>query len=218
MQTIEIRNNQRRPKTKCPICKVNSLFQVKELIFSGGSPHACALICGACEGTSIWKKVKIKDNYTFDLQLISPIQSAAPTASTDMPADVKSDYNEAGLVLAHSPRASAALLRLALQKLCVHLGEPGENLNTDIRSLAKRPEFSDRIIKAADTVRITGNNAVHPGEMNDEDIDNISIGLFELINLIVDAGITKPKRFDAFYGAVPEKPRKEAEKKDGRDQ
>jgi hypothetical protein len=135
-----------------------------------------------------------------------------------MPEDVKKDYEEARLVVNHSTRAAAALLRLALQKLCRCLGEPGEHLDTDIRSLAQQPEVGERVIRAADTLRITGNNAVHPGEMNEEDIDEISKGLFDLLNLIVNAAITEPKKWDAMYEALPEKPRKAAEKKDGRDE
>ncbi|WP_394809828.1 DUF4145 domain-containing protein [Nitrosomonas sp.] len=158
-----------------------------------------------------------KDNYNYNLRLVDPILSDAPPAAADMPEDVKADYEEARLVVNHSTRAAAALLRLALQKLCRHLGEPGEHIDTDIRSLAKKPEFGERLIRAADTLRIIGNNAVHPGEMNGEDIDNVANGLFELLNLIVTAGITEPRKWDAMYEALPEKPRKAAEKKDGRD-
>lgn len=148
--------------------------------------------------------------------MVDPILPSAPQASEDMPEDVVSDYEEARLVAAYSPRSAAALLRLALQKLCKYLGEPGTHIDTDIRSLAKRPEFGERLIKAADTLRIAGNNAVHPGEMNEQDIDNICNGLFGLLNLIVHAGITQPKEWDAMYQGLPEKPRQAAEKKDGR--
>lgn len=130
--------------------------------------------------------------------------------------DVGKDDEEARLVASYSPKAAAALLRLALQKLCKHLGEPGAHIDTEIRSLAKRPEFGERLVKAADTLRIAGNNAVHPGEMDEQDIDNICNGLFGLLNLIVQAGITQPKEWDAMYQGLPEKPRQAAEKKDGR--
>jgi len=52
--------------------------------------------------------------------------------------------------------------------------------------------------------------------MNEEDIDNVSNGLFGLLNLIVNAAITEPGKWDAMYEALPENPRKSAEKKDGR--
>jgi hypothetical protein len=58
--------------------------------------------------------------------IVWPPVSTAPKPHGDMPDDAKQDYEEARQVLPHSPRAAAALLRLALQKLCKNLGEPGK--------------------------------------------------------------------------------------------
>lgn len=171
-------------------------------------------LCQACEKGSIWKKTKTNHEGYRSFRLIDPIKPEYPEPSDDMPNDVAKDYEEARLISTYSPRSAAALLRLSLQKLCRHLGEPGDHIDTDIRSLARRPEFGERLIKAADTLRITGNSAVHPGKMDEKDIDNICGGLFDLINLIVRAGITQPKEWDAMYDSLPEGPRKAAEQKD----
>ena len=72
------------------------------------------------------------------------------------------------------------------------------------------------VIKVADTVRITGNNAVHPGEMADEDFDHVSSKLFDLLNFIVKKAITEPKELEALYNRVPENPRASAEKQDAK--
>ncbi|WP_370979731.1 DUF4145 domain-containing protein [Agaribacterium sp. ZY112] len=174
------------------------------------------LLCRACNRGSIWMQFDRVDNTNYKLRLVEPLQPSAPEALADMPEDVRKDYDEARSIALYSPRASAALLRLALQKLCKHLGEPGEHIDTDIRSLAKRPEFGERLIRAADTLRIVGNNAVHPGKMDEQDIDNICNGLFDLLNLIVQSGITQPNQWDTMYELLPEGAREAAEKKDGR--
>jgi predicted RNA-binding Zn-ribbon protein involved in translation (DUF1610 family) len=217
MRIIKIATREPFVRFDCPLCSAPSFCDICYLGYKNNvDSEAVMLICRACGKGSIWKRYDWKDNYNYNLKLIEPIIPDAPPASLDMPDDVKTDYNEARMVVNYSTRAAAALLRLALQKLCRHLGEPGENLNDDIRSLAKKPEFGDRLIKAADTVRIVGNNAVHPGEMNQEDIDNICKGLFGLLNLVVESGITHTKKWDKMYESLPENPRKDAEKRDKR--
>ncbi|GGP69177.1 DUF4145 domain-containing protein [Shewanella saliphila] len=219
MRTIRILTQDNSIKFDCPICKANSLCDIQYMSIQnfGLSTKTYMLVCRACGDGSVWKKFDIKDNFIYSLRLVDPILPDAPEASLDMPEDVKADYEEARLIASYSPRAAAALLRLSLQKLCKHLGEPGKHIDTDVRSLAKKPEFGERLVKAADTLRIAGNNAVHPGEMDEQDIDNICQGLFGLLNLIVHAGITQTKEWDAMYDGLPEKPRKAAEKKDGRE-
>lgn len=52
-----------------------------------------------------------------------------------MPEDIRRDYDEASTILDLSPRGAAALIRLGIQKMCTHLGQPGENINADIKAL-----------------------------------------------------------------------------------
>jgi hypothetical protein len=205
---------------QCPVCRAGSICDICYMgIAAIGIQYATQtymLICRACGQGSVWKQFDRQDNFRYKLRLVDPIVPDAPAPFKDMPADVAKDYEEARLVSSYSPRAASALLRLSLQKLCVHLGEPGKNIDTDIRALARKPEFGERLIRAADTLRITGNNALHPGEMDEADIGKSCKGLFDLVNLIVHAGITQPKAWDAMYEALPEGARQAAEKKDGR--
>lgn len=69
-----------------------------------------------------------------------------------MPKDVKEDFEEARNVVDVSLRA-AALLRLVTQKLMIHLGEKGKNLNGDIASLVEKG-LSKKIQKALDAVNL----------------------------------------------------------------
>ena len=49
--------------------------------------------------------------------MIFPSGSTIPMAHTDMPESVKEIYDEAREIAGQSPRAAAALLRLALEKI-----------------------------------------------------------------------------------------------------
>jgi hypothetical protein len=150
----------------------------------------------------------------FNDRLVHPLASSAPLANDDLPDSIKADFEEARHVLPHSPRASAALLRLAIQRLCQHLGQKGENLNADIGTLVKRG-LSPKVQRALDVVRVVGNNAVHPGQIELKDDTETAEALFGLVNLIADVMISQPKHVDALYATLPETARAQIEKRDG---
>ncbi|HDP99983.1 MAG TPA: DUF4145 domain-containing protein [bacterium] len=140
--------------------------------------------------------------------------SAAPLPNPDMPEDISKDYLEARSIATISARGAAALLRLCIQKLCAHLGESGKNINADIGNLVKKG-LPVRIQQALDIVRVTGNNAVHPGEMQlHEDAKTVTL-LFELLNLIVENQISQPKAIEELYGRLPEGAVEAVKKRDG---
>lgn len=159
--------------------------------------------CDNCGNFSIW----------LDEKMIYPNKSVAPLPSPDMPKDVLIDYIEARDIFEKSPRASAALLRLSIQKLCIKLGEKGKNINDDIASLVLKG-LPARIQKALDTVRVVGNNAVHPGEIDLNDNPSIALSLFKLVNMVIDTMITQPKEVDELYGSLPGESKKAIKKRD----
>lgn len=203
----------------CPCCGTYAHMDWESLHTSvRGSSLYYAAFCSRCRESSLWRVTNYIDS-TFgrddrSAEMLFPDQGNSPLPDKDMPDDVKADYLEAARIFTKSPRGAAALLRLGLQKLCKHLGQDGKNINTDIRNLASANVLPPMVVKVADTVRITGNNAVHPGEMSEQDFDFIASKLFDLLNFIVKKAISEPSELDALYRMTPEAPRNAAERAD----
>ena len=151
--------------------------------------------------------------FWFKETLVFPDYGPAPAPNDRMPEEVKEDYNEAAGVLARSPRGAAALLRLAIQKLCVHLGGTGKNINKDIAKLVTAG-LPTQVQKALDVVRVTGNNAVHPGQIDADDVE-IAADLFPLVNVIVEYMIELPSKIGTLYDKLPEGAKQAIEKRNG---
>ena len=64
-------------------------------------------------------------------------------------------------------------------------------------------------------MRVVGNNAVHPGEMNVRDDPATAESLFALVNFIVEEMISKPKEIAKIYGTIPRAARQAIKKRDG---
>jgi hypothetical protein len=144
-----------------------------------------------------------KDAVWVESRLIFPTSTQAPPANSDLPDDIKPDYEEAALIFSASPRGSAALLRLCIQKLCKHLGQSGEDINKDIGALVKGG-LNPMVQKSLDIVRVIGNEAVHPGTIDLNDKPETALSLFNLVNIITEAMITQPKLIGALMGLIKE--------------
>jgi len=149
------------------------------------------LRCVSCEKQSIW----------VNSELVYPETNKVDSPNDDLPKKVKEIYLEAAKISDASPRASAALLRLALQELLNELGAKKDNLSNAIEDLANT-ESDPTIIKASETVRITGNHAVHPGQIDFNDKPEMALGLFELINYIGSRVITSKKKVDEMHKQI----------------
>lgn len=153
--------------------------------------------CRSCEKVAVW----------VAKSLVFPLEKFGPPPHPDLPEDIGRDFEEARSILNASPRGAAALLRLCVQKLCKHLGETGENINRDIASLVQKG-LNPAIQKALDVVRVVGNNAVHPGEMDIGDNHQTAVNLCEIINFITEQQITMPNKIQTMYDMLPEGSRK----------
>ncbi|WP_445576621.1 DUF4145 domain-containing protein [Pseudomonas sp. G7(2022)] len=153
--------------------------------------------CDHCQEFSLWMAADADSGH-----MILPSSVSAPMPHTDLPEECKKDFNEAREISSQSPRGAAALLRLALQKLCIHLGGEGKNINDDIKALVQKG-LAPQVQQALDLVRVTGNQAVHPGEMSLEDSPEHVTIMFEMINLIVEELIARPKQIAERFGKLP---------------
>lgn len=133
--------------------------------------------------------------------------------NNDLNDEIKEVYNEAVAIAEKSPRAACALLRLAMEMLLKQLGEEG-NLNEGIKNLVKKG-LNSQIQQSLDIVRVTGNNAIHPGKIDSRETAQPQV-LFDLINIIAQALITQPKQIQGIYEGLPEENRKAIEKRDKR--
>ncbi|MFZ5678511.1 MAG: DUF4145 domain-containing protein [Pseudomonadota bacterium] len=159
--------------------------------------------CFSCKGLAIW---------IYD-QVIFPAASFAVDPNEDMDDEIKLDFEEAAKIITTSPRGAAALLRLCIQKLCMQLGLPGKNINDDISTLVKRG-LEPQIQQALDIVRVIGNDAVHPGQIDLKDNREIAVKLFTLVNIIAEAMISRPKQIQELYGNLPPAKLEQIERRD----
>jgi hypothetical protein len=193
----------------CPLCGAYAQFQWESPYLSRGGfiqfGHFMFGQCNHCHEFTLWRN-KV---------MIYPLTGDVPLPNEDLPTDVKDDYEEAADILHLSPRGAVALLRLAIQKLCKFLGESGENINSDIKSLVAKG-LPIVMQKALDSVRVVGNNAVHPGQIDLRDDVDTAHKLFGFINIIATTLITQPKQIAEFYqDTVPEVAKAAIAKRDG---
>ena len=184
----------------CPHCQAYS-----QQTWSDGSSHPPhgnyymsieslkIVSCSHCEQYSLW----------VDNKIIYPDTSGIPNPNEDLDREIQLDYLEAASIINKSPKAAAALLRLAIQKLCKQLGESGNNINDDIANLVKNG-LSEKIQKALDIVRVIGNESVHPGQIDLNDNKEIATQLFYFVNIIANTMITQEKEIDRIYNILPE--------------
>jgi len=148
--------------------------------------------CDHCGEKTLWIEEK----------MFFPENGQAPFPNPDMPESVRKLYLEAASITNKSSKGAAALLRLSIQLLCKELGEKGENINNDIKELVNKG-LPVIVQQSLDIVRVTGNDAVHPGQINTDDI-NVVNKLFELINVIIEYMIALPKQVSGLYSSLPQ--------------
>ena len=196
----------------CPFCGVYARQEWRSVTASGWVVGECRLaFCAHCNGMSIW----------FEERQVWPVTSTGPLPNEDLGEDIVALYNEARAVASQSPRSAAALLRLCtemlVQRLCEESNIRWDDLNDGIGQLAQRG-LPQQIQQALDTLRVIGNSAVHPGQVDLADDRETVERLFEILNLIANDRITQPREVRSLYDKLPTGQRQAVAARDGKTQ
>lgn len=154
--------------------------------------------CHACKNNSLW----------IGNSIVYPHKNfEGPIPNEDLPEEIKRDFNEARSILNQSPRGATALLRLCLQKLCIHFKLPGEHLASDIEKLVLKG-VSRSLVEAMHVLRVIGNAAVHPGKIPEVEERETAIALCHLLNLIATRLLSEKRLVAQINNLLPEDKRR----------
>jgi hypothetical protein len=121
--------------------------------------------CPACS-KAIIKIAKMTHSGNFGPEtedwLVYPRSSARSPAPPEVPVDLADDYNEAGAVLPHSAKASAALSRRCVQSLLRAQGYAQKDLAPAIQAVLDAKQLPSWLADNLDAIRNIGNFAAHP--------------------------------------------------------
>lgn len=189
----------------CPFCNAysNQNWHTIRTLSGIPLPNTRICYCSHCKFYSVW----------YEEKMIYPDFSGIEPPNENLDEDIKKDYMEATSIVQKSPRGAAALLRLAIQKLCIQLGEKGKDLNTDVGNLVKQG-LPVKVQKSLDALRVIGNESVHPGELDLRDDLETATALFRLVNFIAEKMITEPKEIELIYNKIPESKKKQIQERD----
>ncbi len=98
-------------------------------------------------------------------ELVYPRAATRPPCSPEVPERLAEDFHEACLVIADSPKASAALSRRCLQHLLrEYAGVKKGDLSSEIQQVIDSGKVPSFATEAIDAIRNTGNFAAHPAK------------------------------------------------------
>lgn len=150
---------------KCPHC-TTSFHDSWQSHFIGEQPsdhHFFVvhwLICPECKKTVLKLGELNPGHVILKETVLHPRTSARPPVSPDVPTAYAEDYSEAALILANSPKASAALSRRVLQHVLreVLMVKPSNLANEIEQALPTLPAHLQHL----DAIRNVGNFSAHP--------------------------------------------------------
>lgn len=159
---------------KCPHCLVeihdsagNKLIG-RDNEFSYWIVHR---ICPSCEriildlvqADILAMSIGLLEQYVSSISNVYPKSICRNPLTPEVPKDLSEDYNEACLVLADSPKASAALSRRCLQHLLRKYARvKPSDLGKEIQEVLDGNVLPSHLSESLDAIRNIGNFAAHP--------------------------------------------------------
>lgn len=141
--------------------------------------------------------------------IIYPRFNSLPPCNTDAPNQARKLYREAAEVYGLSNRASAALIRVALEALLQDVFQTTDKL---YKIIEDQKVFLGDFYATAHALRLIGNDGAHPEPEAidlDEDVSDIVESLFLLFNELTDDLVSRKKRHVAAMAAIAQKSGKE---------
>ena len=155
--------------------------------------------------------IKVGPNGTQSINRIFHPKVGTRYVAPEVPKEFAEDFTEACLVLADSPKASAALSRRCLQNLIHNIEKIKErDLNQEIQKLLDSNKLPSEIASALDSIRIIGNFAAHPikfqhsGEIADVEAGEAEWSL-ETVEALFDFYFVRPAALQAKKDALNKK-------------
>lgn len=146
--------------------------------------HVEASICLHCEKPCLWINEK----------LTIPNVSGMQPPNSDLSEDIQQLYIEASDIFNQSPRAAAALLRAALEKMLRgQLKGKGKNIYNMIQYFIEQGQLSSELAEYIHIIRDIGNDAVHAQTIVLNEKREDAAALFPFINYIAQEMLTKPR-------------------------
>ena len=158
---------------KCPHCQVafydsdRNEVLVNEGIIQKRESGIEYIVCPGCNGLIVWVIIRESVSTPGAIRvMVYPRGASRQPVSADVPDEFAKDYSEACLVIADSPKASAALSRRCLQHILrekAKVNHPND-LAKAIQEVVNDPGVPSDISKPLGIVRNIGNFSAHPNK------------------------------------------------------
>ena len=154
----------------CPRCGLNFIAEDTDFnVLCFSNQWVIANPCPDCGQLGVWLLSSSKplegDLPPADAQArtIYPRSAGRPPVPPEVPTEFAADYEEACLILADSPRASAMLIRTCLQNILrAKAGVKAGNLADEIKQATTGSNLPADLVVLLDAVRQVGNLSAHP--------------------------------------------------------